>query len=254
MFENVMLAGVPNGKRVWTTCAGVTGQMLLVAGMAVAPMMWPEAMPPAVFAMLAPTAPRGPAADAKPKPEPKPQVHAAPPLRKYKPGFYQPTAVPGKIEMLKAPEEADDRGGPLIGIPGGSGDSRDDSLVRDIIERSREIPRPKPVTIAAATPPEVVPIRRVKEGGRVSLAHLVYSVDPVYPALARAAHIEGVVKLRGVIAVDGHITELALESGHPLLAPAALAAVRQWRYAPTKLNDEPVEVVTAIEVTFRLNR
>ena len=78
-------------------------------------------------------------------------------------------------------------------------------------------------------------------------------MEPVYPPLARAARISGAVELTGVIATDGRIRELRVVSGHPLLAKAALEAVRQWVYEPTVLNGEPVEVIAPITVHFQLN-
>ena len=65
--------------------------------------------------------------------------------------------------------------------------------------------------------------------------------------------VSGVVELMGIIATDGRIRELKLLSGNPLLAPAALEAVRQWVYEPTLLNGEPVELIATISVIFRLN-
>jgi protein TonB len=75
---------------------------------------------------------------------------------------------------------------------------------------------------------------------------------PVYPALARQARIQGVVVLSVVIGKDGSVQELKLVSGHPLLAPAALDAVKQWTYKPTLLNGQPVDVSTQATVNFTL--
>ncbi len=256
MFENAMLAGSPKGKRVWTTCLGASGQVLLVAGLAVVPMLWPEALPPAVMTMLVPTAPRGEAP--KPKPEEKPQVRVTAtrkPVRMAKIGLVQPAVVPPTIQVVVDPPNTAvgngaDRG---PGVTGAFGTGPETGIVGEIIRASTKIQRPTDtVAVIAVTPPALPP--RVKEGGLVNSATLLYRVDPPYPPLARTAHVEGVVKLRGVIAVDGHIAELSLVSGHPLLAPAAVMAVRQWRYAPTKLNGVPVEVETTIDVTFRLSR
>jgi periplasmic protein TonB len=77
---------------------------------------------------------------------------------------------------------------------------------------------------------------------------------PVYPPLARQARIAGAVMLEGIIARDGTVKNLRVLSGHPLLAGAALEAVRQWRYRPTLLNGEPVEVIAPIAVNFVLGR
>jgi protein TonB len=78
-------------------------------------------------------------------------------------------------------------------------------------------------------------------------------VQPQYPPLARQARVSGTVKLHAIIAKDGTVQELQVISGHPLLIQAALDAVRQWRYRPTLLNSEPVEVDTTIDVIFTLN-
>ena len=85
-------------------------------------------------------------------------------------------------------------------------------------------------------------------------AKLVRQPRPTYPPLAKQARIQGVVRLSAVIAKDGTIQELSVISGHPLLAPAALEAVRQWVYQPTTLNGEPVEVSTQIDVNFTLSQ
>jgi TonB family protein len=77
-------------------------------------------------------------------------------------------------------------------------------------------------------------------------------VDPEYPPLARQARIQGTVRLKALIDKEGAVKELNLISGHPMLAPAAIAAVRQWRYKPYLLNGEPVYVSTEIQVNFVL--
>jgi protein TonB len=82
--------------------------------------------------------------------------------------------------------------------------------------------------------------------------YLVKRVQPVYPPLARNARVQGLVVLEARISKVGKIEELRLISGHPLLAGAALDAVRQWQYSPYSLNGEPVEVETQITVILSL--
>jgi protein TonB len=83
---------------------------------------------------------------------------------------------------------------------------------------------------------------------------LIEQVRPVYPAEAKAARIQGVVHLEAVIGKDGSVLSLrALPGGHPLLVPAAIEAVKQWKYETTLLNGEPVEVATVIDVNFTLS-
>jgi protein TonB len=85
-----------------------------------------------------------------------------------------------------------------------------------------------------------------------SRGQLVHQEKPVYPPLARQARIQGTVVLKALISKTGDIEGLHLVSGHPMLAPAAIVAVKQWKYKPYLLNGEPVEVETTINVNFRL--
>lgn len=82
---------------------------------------------------------------------------------------------------------------------------------------------------------------------------LIRRVKPSYPPLARNARIQGPVVLFAVISRAGTIDNLRVVSGHPLLVPAAIEAVRQWRYRPYILNSEPIEVETQITVNFLLS-
>jgi protein TonB len=83
-------------------------------------------------------------------------------------------------------------------------------------------------------------------------AQLISRIEPQYPTLGRLTKTEGTVRLHAIISRDGRITSLDVISGHPLLVQAALDAVRQWRYRPTMLNGEPVQVETSITVIFRM--
>jgi protein TonB len=87
-------------------------------------------------------------------------------------------------------------------------------------------------------------------GGDVAQANLISSPKPQYPALARAARVQGVVLLNATISKEGTIKDLKVISGHPLLNEAAMEAVRQWRYKPQMLNQQPIEVITTITVNF----
>ena len=82
--------------------------------------------------------------------------------------------------------------------------------------------------------------------------NLIRRVEPVYPPLAGNARIQGRVVLVAVISKAGTIEKLHALSGHPMLVPAAVDAVSQWRYRPYILNSEPVDVETQITVNFTL--
>jgi TonB family protein len=96
------------------------------------------------------------------------------------------------------------------------------------------------------------PVRvRVSQG--VSQAFLITKVQPQYPDDARQARIQGSVVLKAEIDKNGSVEDLILVSGHPLLAPAAIEAVKQWKYKPYLLNGQPVGVETQITVAFQLS-
>jgi len=97
-----------------------------------------------------------------------------------------------------------------------------------------------------------LPPTRIRVGGNVQQAKLLTKVNPVYPLLAKAAGIEGVVRLQATLGKDGTVEQLTVLEGHPMLATAAMEAVRQWQYQTTLLNGDPVEVVTEIDVNFTL--
>jgi TonB family protein len=83
-------------------------------------------------------------------------------------------------------------------------------------------------------------------------AKLVKKVQPAYPAEARESKIEGTVKLQVVVQKDGSVTVQNVVEGDPILSPAAIEAVKQWRYEPTLLDGKPIDMETTIEVTFTL--
>lgn len=102
-----------------------------------------------------------------------------------------------------------------------------------------DLPKPKP--------PERVVMSHLSE------ALLVKKVVPQYPAIAIRAGVHGDVRLHAIIATDGSVQSLSLIDGPPLLAGAAIDAVRQWRYQPYVLNGQKIEVETFITVTFKRN-
>ena len=94
---------------------------------------------------------------------------------------------------------------------------------------------------------------RIRIGGNVQAARLISRVDPVYPAQARTERIEGNVQLQIDIAQDGSVERVgAVVEGNPVLVPAAMEAVMQWKYQPTLLNGDPVKVSTTVTVPFEL--
>jgi periplasmic protein TonB len=101
-------------------------------------------------------------------------------------------------------------------------------------------------------PPKPAPVSHPPRVSAMMQGYLVHRVEPIYPALAKAARIQGPVHLKAVISREGMIENLQVLAGYPMLVTAAVAAVRQWRYRPYVLNGEPVEVETEITVNFIL--
>jgi TonB family protein len=127
--------------------------------------------------------------------------------------------------------------------------SRDTSGVFDI---PFTLPAGDPPELALETPRKMVAPARIKVGPNVFAARLIRKVDPVYPAQARAENIQGDVTVQILVDTAGHVTEVTPIEGNPVLAAAAVDAVRQYAYQPTLLNGNPVEVTTNVVVPFRL--
>jgi protein TonB len=149
----------------------------------------------------------------------------------------QPRAIPKNVVVFKEAELPPEPP-PGSGVFGGV-----DSLLGGLGEGA---------TGAAPPPPPPPRIVRTKVGGNVQEAKIIARPNPIYPPLARQARIQGKVQLHAIIDKDGRVGELQVVSGHPLLVKAALDAVQNWRYQPTVLNGEPVEVDTTIDVNFVL--
>ena len=139
--------------------------------------------------------------------------------------------------------------GVVGGIPGGVPGGTPGGVIGGIISSVPQAAPPPPPVVAA---PKPVAPQRIRVGGNVQQAKLLNQPKPVYPPLAKQARIQGTVRFNAIIGRDGAIANLQVVSGHPLLVPSALEAVRQWKYQPTLLNGEPVEVVTQIDVNFTL--
>lgn len=104
-----------------------------------------------------------------------------------------------------------------------------------------------------AQPGGIVP-QRVRVSSGVASGLIITKVPPHYPEDARAARVQGTVVLKVNIDNEGNVYKTELISGHPLLAPAAIEAVQQWKYKPYLLNGAPVEVETQVQVNFLLKQ
>ncbi len=107
------------------------------------------------------------------------------------------------------------------------------------------------IFVAAPRAEGTAPLR-IRVGGNVQQAKLLVKVQPIYPPEAKAQGIQGIVVLDATLGKDGKVENLQVASGDPILAAAAIEAVRRWQYETTLLNGDPVEVVTQIQVNFTL--
>ena len=221
--------------KVWTVWLSALIQALILGVLILIPLIYTSALPSAMMTTFL----------VAPPPPPPPPPPAVKVIVKPQPKFIQqgklvaPTVIPKKIQMIK--EEAQPDVGMTGGVPGGVPGGSAGGVLGGIIGGA-----------PGGLPPPPKPVERLRVGGNVMAANIIHKVDPVYPQIAKTAHISGTVVLHAIIAKDGTIQELTFVSGPPLLMRAAMDAVKQWRYKPTLLNTQPVQVDTTITVIFNL--
>jgi protein TonB len=242
MFEDSLIesGNKLKTKRGMTTLISFFFQVGLIGVLVLLPLLFTEALPKTQLMtfLVAP-----------PPPPPPPPPPAAAPVKVVKViqtdivngQLRTPTKIPEKIQMIKeeeAPPPVSSMAGVVGGVPGAGGAMG--GVIGGIINST-------PVAV-----PKVATPQRVRVSQGVTQGLLLRKIQPNYPPLARQARIQGSVLLQAEISKDGSIQNLRLISGHPMLAPAAIEAVKQWKYKPYILNGEPVEVETQITVNFTL--
>ena len=163
---------------------------------------------------------------------------------------YTPTSTAILSPVHKAeqtpPPPVDTTGGVVGGVPGGMVGGVPGGMLAEMPTSARSAP-----TLAKS--PEPMPVKRMRVASRVAEANLIHDVPPQYPPEAGRARIEGTVVLMALIGTDGTVKDVRIESGLPILAQAAIDAVKQWRYKPYVINGEPVEVDSRITINFNLS-
>ena len=157
-----------------------------------------------------------------------------------------PKVIPKTINKIEEAAPPPDTG---MGVVGGTGEAGGAAggVIGGIVGGVPGAPPPPP-------PPPAKPSGPVRVGGQVAEANLIRKVQPVYPPLAKSARVSGTVEFSATISKEGNIENLQLVRGHPLLVNAAKEAVLQWKYKPTMLNGQAVEVITSIIVNFTLSQ
>jgi periplasmic protein TonB len=242
MFEDSLLesGGRLKTKRGRTTTFAIILEIALIGVMVLMPLIFTEALPKQQLMTFL----------VAPPPPPPPPPPSAAPVKIVKQiqtdivngALRTPTKIPQKIQMIKEDEAppAMASAGVVGGVPGGIPGGQMGGVIGGIISST-------PVAV-----PKVATPQRVRVSAGVTSGLLIRKVNPTYPPLARQARISGTVVLRAMISKEGSIENLSLVSGHPMLAPAAIDAVKQWKYKPYLLNGEPVEVDTEVQVNFTL--
>ncbi|HEV3512122.1 MAG TPA: energy transducer TonB [Candidatus Sulfotelmatobacter sp.] len=248
MFSDSLLEFGPQRKRrAFATTTSFIFNCCAVGIMLIVPLMFTEELPKAQLLtfLTAPAPPPPPPAPAAA--EPVRVVHQIQTDMLNTGQLRTPTKIPQKVEMIKeeeAPPPMMAAGGVVGGVPGGIPGGQLGGVIGGIVSAASNAAVPK---FVLATPQRV----RISQG--VTKGLLIHRAEPMYPPLARAARVQGEVILTAIISTTGQIENLQLVSGHPMLVPAALEAVKQWRYKPYLLNGTPVEVETTITVIFSLS-
>ena len=232
MFDQLVISSPHPTKthKSWTVALSAIVQSIILGILILIPLIYTEALPKGMLNTFL----------VAPAPPPPPPPPAAPVKTVRAPRVVQlnkmvaPTVIPKNVAIVK--DEA-----PVIYTNGGVDGGTGGGILNGIIGSGGSGPPPPPKAAS-----------RIRVGGNVQAAALVNKVTPQYPPIAKTAHVAGTVILHAIIAKDGSIQELQYMSGPPLLMKSAMDAVKEWRYKPTMLNGEPVEVDTTISVVFSL--
>ena len=251
MFEHTVAGFQDESRQPWTLAVSFLAQCLLLSLGVLIPLIYTQSLPAGqlVSRLVAPpplAAPR----DLAPIVAAPPQRTA--PVRVDDSVLRQPARIPPDVALIDDLAHA----APAIHeldvpfVMHGATDGVWQSFGNDRSGATIVLPPPpepvRPSEPAAANAP-------IRVGGDVQSAKLINRTMPRYPRRAIEGRIQGLVRLEAIIGKDGTIQKLRVVSGHPFLVPAALLAVKQWRYRPTLLNGQPVPVITQVEVRFTLS-
>lgn len=233
MFQDSLVesSGRIRTRSKWYAIASFVIEAIALAALILIPFVYPAALPPHALARLLVAPP--PAA-------PPPATHTAPARTRAAQlvDLAAPPVIPIQIQRednAPTPPEMN-RLNPNFGNVRGS----------------------NAMSLLAASPPLPSVRTRAKPSGPVRVSsgvaqgRLLAPIQPVYPAIAKAARIQGTVVIEAIISKRGLVKQAHVVSGQPMLARAALEAVSRARYQPYKLNSEPVEVETTISINFVL--
>ena len=231
--ESLIASGKSRPRNPWATVGALGFELVLLLAVVVIPLFHTDPLPKRqMLTML--YAPPAAASNATRLQAPTPA--------------YTSTSIPAPTRMTQEapPPPVDTTGGVVGGIPGGVVGGVPGGVLSEVLGSTRSVP-------VVAKTPEPTPIKRIRVASRVAEANLIHDVASQYPPEAGRARVEGTVVLMAVIGKDGSVQDVRVESGLPILAQAAINAVRQWRYKPYLIDGEPVEVDSRITINFTLS-
>ncbi len=249
-FSDILLEtdSTERRRRRWAAVTSVIVQSLLLGTLLLVPLWFTDALPKAQLLtfLVAPPPP--------PPPPPPASAPAVQVVRHVESDMSDgrlrtPSRIPQKVQMIReeeAPPQISSGGGVIGGVPGGIPGGQLGGVIGGIVSASSNL-----ASVPKLAAPPVVKRMRISQG--VTRGMLTTKIEPRYPVIAASAHVQGAVVLTAIISRNGDIENLTVLSGHPLLVPAAIEAVKQWHYRPFLLNGEPVEVETTVTVTFQLS-
>ena len=246
MFETIThrRSNASRRTRVLTTMVAVVVHFAIVAAVVLVPLWYFTPILPTPSAILAfVAAPPPPPRPPPPPPPAAPSRQAPREPAKSSPAserFAAPVESPSRIE----PETlADTRGttGVVGGVEGGIAGGVVGGVVGGLVSALPPPPAPPPTKPAP-----------VRIGGQIKAPALVSRVDPIYPVLAQAAQLQGMVILEATVGETGRVESVKVLRSAGLMDAAAIEAVKQWRYSPLRLNDQPTSFVLTVTVQFHL--
>jgi protein TonB len=235
MFEQALVEAQTKDKKRYTVLLSLLLQVGVLAVLIAAPLIYTRVLPRAQLRSVF-------AAPTPPPPPTLPKAPATVRMTLARPSFQMSTAVP-----IVSPPQSDVRELAAPAIVAEANTVGDPYSTGDPVNLAPVKPPDPPAPIAK---PATKPLRIAS----MQASQLIFKVQPAYPPIAKVTRIQGVVEFTATISKTGVIEHLQLVRGHPMLVKAAEEAILQWKYKPTLLNGEPVEVITDIIVNFTLTQ
>ena len=231
MFGDVVDPSIKVGTKQWYTVPlSILAHAVALGAMVVIPLLATDMLPTPQSVMAFAVAPPPP----PPPPSPPPPPDAAPPP--------PPPPVEVDVNPAAAPVEAPRELKP-----------EPPPVMRTVVGGIQPVAPVQAPVQTMAPPPPPPPPAPVRVGGEIKEPKKVRNVNPVYPKIAQAAKVSGVVILEATISKEGEVRDVKVLRSIPMLDNAAIEAVRQWRYTPTLLNGVPVDIIMTVTVNFTLN-